>query len=179
MNDEFSQFNMLSNSDSRQTSSLSPYSMPSGQEMADASVVNSSGFSMSPGSILSFGGDMLGAFGALTAGNEQDAAYQFNAQLALEQGEFSVKDLDKAESDTLSTQRAMYAKSGVTLSGSPVDTAYNTAAAYEMDKQITTYNAKSKANMDTFMGKAAKSQAQMKAGEELIQGAASLAMAFA
>lgn len=177
--EELAQWNSLATSAGDQEGNLSPYSSPSAAQISDSSIVNSGGSSFGPGQMMNIGSSILGAFGALTAGDAQDKAYEYNAQLALQMGEFEVQDLDTAEADTLSTQRAMYAKAGVTMSGSPLDTATHTAYGYEMDKQIATYNAQSKANMDEYMGKMAKSQAQVKAGESLLQGAASLAMAFA
>jgi hypothetical protein len=127
---------------------------------------------------LGVAGTVLGAYGDIMAGDEAQKADDYNANLALEQGQFEVSDLGTEETDTLSTQRAMYAKAGVTMSGSPLDTAFNTASQFEMDKQIATYNAQSKANMDTYEGQVAKSQGQIKAGESLLSGGATLALAF-
>lgn len=140
--------------------------------------VDSSGNSNMPTlpQAMSAGGAILGAFGDIMAGDEANQADQYNAALALEQGQFEVYDLDTSESDTLSTQRAMYAKAGVTMSGSPLDTALNTATGFEMDKQIATYNAASKANMDTYSGEVAKNQGQFKAAGSLVQGASQIGM---
>ena len=164
----------------------SPYTAPS--EPADAfslSAVDSSGNdtvptkSLSLGQGLQVGGSVLGAYGDILAGQEAQQADNYNAQLALEQGQFEVSDLATEEVDTLSTQRAMYGKAGVTMSGSPLDTAVNTASQFELDKQIATYNAQSKANMDVYEGRVAKQQGQVKAGESLLSSGAMLALAFA
>lgn len=158
---------------------LSPYNGPSDENVADSSIVNSSGFSIGTGTLISAASSGLGAWGSLLAGSETQGADDYNAQLALEQGQFEVNDLDTSEADTLSTQKAMYAKAGVTMSGSPLDTAVNTASGYEMDKQIATYNAQSKANEDTYLGKVAQSQSEIKAGQQLLSGAEGLALALA
>ncbi len=179
MDPELFQFENLGTADGRMSGALSPYNMPTGTEIADSSIVDSSGNSFMPGSLLSAAGSGLGAFGSLLAGSESEEASQYNAQLALEQGQFEIKDLEEAEHDTLSTQRAMYAKAGVTMSGSPLDTAVRTASGYEMDKQIANYNAQSKANMLNYQGQVAKSQGQIKAGQQLLSGAASLAIVSA
>lgn len=122
------------------------------------------------------GGSILSAYGDILAGEESQQADEYNAGLALEQGQFQVEDIDSSEQDTLSTQQAMYAKAGVTMSGSPMDTALNTATNFEMSKQISTYNAASQANMDQYEGKVAAQQGNFKATEALIQGGEQLAM---
>lgn len=122
------------------------------------------------------GGSILSVFGDIMAGDESQQADDYNAGLALEQGQFEVQDLDTGEQDTLSTQHAMYAKAGVTMSGSPLDTALNTATQFEMDKQIATYNAASKANMDTYEGKIAKQQGEFAAISSVVQTGEQLAM---
>jgi len=150
--------------------------MTSVAQDANFSGTDSSGNSLSLGNLLSFGGSAMGAVGDLMAGSETASEDNYNAQLALTQGQFDVDDLDTQEADTLSTQKAQYAKAGVTLSGSPLDTAFNTASQFEMDKQIATYNATSKANMDEYLGKVAQSRGDVAAGEALLSGAGKLAM---
>lgn len=148
-------------------------------QVPDASFFDSSGNSMSgldTGDMMKLAGSGLSAWGDILAGNEANQADQYNAQLAIEQGEFRISELDYEEASILSTQKAMYAKAGVTMSGSPLDAALNTASQVEMDKQITTYNAQSKANMDIYKGKVAESQGQVKAGEALLSGAATAFM---
>lgn len=161
-----------------QSGALSPYKMPTADEITESSIVDSSGNGLSLGPFLKFGGSAVSAFGDILAGDESQEAYEYNAQLALTQGQFEIEDLETAQADTLSTQKAMYAKAGVTMSGSPLDTAFNTASQFERDKQITNYNAQSKANMYQYEGKVAKSQGEFKAGESLLAGAGELAMAF-
>lgn len=142
------------------------------------SAVDSSGNSLMPSLPLAMqaGGSILSAYGDILGGDESQQADDYNAGLALQQGQFEVADLATSEHDTLSTQRAMYAKAGVTMSGSPLDTAVNTATQFEMDKQIATYNAASKANMDTYEGKVAKQQGEFNAAGSLLQGAEGIAM---
>ncbi len=177
------QFNLLAGLNSVQPDSgLSSLDNTSPGDLT-LSAVDASGNSTMPslpglGSVLKIGGDVLSAFGDFAVGNEKQAAYEYNANLALQQGDFQVSDIDAEEADTLSSQKAVYAKSGVVMSGSALDTAFNTASQFEMDKQIATYNAQSKANMDIYEGKAAKSQADAKGGMALLQGATDLALLF-
>lgn len=143
-----------------------------------ASSVDSSGNSLMPtlGQSLAAGGSILSAFGDIMAGDESQQADDYNAGLALTQGQFEIQDLNTSEADTLSTQHAMYAKAGVAMTGSPLDTALNTASQFEMDKQITTYNAASAANMDKYEGQIAKQQGEFNAAGSLLQGAGDMGM---
>lgn len=163
---------------------LAPYSPPDMSKMPAGnltlSAIDSSGHSTMPtlGQGLGIAGDLFSAFGDLQAGQSTADAYNYNAQLALEQGQFDVSGLDVEETDTLSTQKAMYAKAGVAMSGSALDVALNTASNFEMDKSIANYNAQSKANMDEYQGRMAKQQGEFKAGMSILSGAADLAFAF-
>ena len=53
---------------------------------------------------------------------------------------------------------------------------FNTASNFEMDKQINTYNAESKANMDKYAGEVAQQQGEMGAAGSLLQGAEGIGM---
>jgi len=79
----------------------------------------------------------------------------------------------------LSIQSAAYARVGVTQSGSPLDVALGTATEFELDKQITRYNAESKARMLEWEAKKAKQAGTFSAGMDLLQGAASMALILA
>jgi len=151
---------------------------PSGT-IPDTSGVDSSGNSLKSLQIPSFlklGSSILGSVGDLMVGQEQAGAYDYNADLAAEQGQIQIEQLDMAEEDLLGTQKAMYAKAGVTQSGSPLDTALNSATQAEMDKQISKYNTESKVNMDRYKAALAESQGKVKAGEDLLSGALSIGM---
>lgn len=150
--------------------------VPSSDQMFSA--VDSSGNSLMPTlpQALTAGGSILSAYGDILSGDESAEAYDYNAGLALTQGQFEVNDIESSEDDTLSTQKAIYAKAGVTMTGSPLDTAVNTASQFEMDKQIATYNAASKANMDQYEGQVAKQQGEFGAAGSLIKGAEGIGM---
>lgn len=140
------------------------------------SSVDSSGFSLSGFNFgpvatgLKFGGSLLGGFGALQQGKEIAGAYEYNAALSMQQGQFEVDQLDRAETILGGEQRAAYLKSGVTLSGSALDTILNSATQVELDKQTAMFNAQSKANMYDYQAKVAKNQAKFKFGASLLQG---------
>lgn len=155
--------------------------VPTAEELAPSAVDSSGNLTMPQimgiGSLMGAGGDFISAYGYSVQGTEEQQAYDYNANLALMQGSFDVNQLNLQETDTLSTQKAMYAKAGVEMSGSPLDTAVNTASNFELDKQITTYNAQSAANMDTYEGKVAKQQADFQAGMSVLGGVEDLALA--
>lgn len=146
-----------------------------------SSSVDSSGNSLSGLQIPSFlklGSTILGGVGDLMVGDEKAGAYDYNADLALQQGQIQLEQLDTSEEDLLSTQKAMYAKAGVTQSGSPLDAALNSATQAEMDKQISRYNTESKVNMYRYQAQVAESQAKVKAGNDLFSGAGSMALSL-
>ena len=172
MGDELAQFNMLADGSS---DSLSPYTMPTAPEI-QGSTVDSSGNSLTLPQGLQAGGSILSAYGDILSGDESQQADEYNASLALEQGQFEVQNTDLQEASTLSTQQAMFAKAGVTMSGSPLDTALNTASQFEMSKQVETYNAASAANMDKYAGEVAKQQGEFGAASSLLQGAEGIGM---
>ena len=148
----------------------------------DASMVGGSGYSSSGMGGFASGlkaAGMLGkAYGTLQVGKEVKAADEYNAALVREQGVMEQYQIDKAEVSLLSTQRAMYAKSGVTQSGSPLDTALASAAGFELDKQIANYNTQSKANMLDYEGKMAEKNAKSQATMQLLEGAGTMALMF-
>src|SRR5438445_5509442 len=91
---------------------------------AAPTAVDSSGFGMSGvSSFLNVGSSILGAYGQLLSGKQKAGADEYNAQLALDAGSISLQELEGAEEEVLSTQKAMYAKAGVAMSGSPLDAA--------------------------------------------------------
>ena len=116
------------------------------------------------------------AYGTIQTGREIKTADDYNAALVRESGVMQEYQIGKEEVGLLSTQRAMYAKAGVTQSGSPLDTALQSAAGFELDKQIAKYNTESKANMLEWEGKMAKQKAQQQAGMQLLETAAMVAV---
>lgn len=151
-------------------SNTAPYTAPSFQ---------SSGFDMSnAGNFINAGGSVLKGFGALQKGKDTKRAYDYNADLTLQDLTFQLDDITGNEQDILGVQKAMIAKRGVELSGSPLDLMVKSASNAEMDRQIARYNAESKANMLRYQGALAKSQGEFDAGMSFISGGLNLAMAF-
>lgn len=119
---------------------------------------------------LKEGGNLLSSYGIFEQGQEISGADEYNANLAIQEGDFDVQNLDTQETELLSTQRALYTKAGVALSGSALDVMLKSATQAEMDKSVANFNAQSKANEYDYQAKVAKAQAGFKSGENLISG---------
>lgn len=166
---------LLDTWDSIDGGDLSTYTPPSMNDNFTLQNPNPSVSSLpSAGSLLGSGSSILGGIGSYIQGQEIAGADEYNASLALMKGNFEVDEISGSEDETLSTQKAMYAKSGVEQSGSVLDTALNTATNYEYDKQVATFNSQSEANVDTYNAKMAKSQGQMGLAEGILSGVAKL-----
>jgi hypothetical protein len=139
--------------DNLSESNTAPYTPPE--------FTSPSGPSIPFGNIIGAGASVMAGVGAYMQGEEMAGAYEYNASLALMKGQFEVEEISGKEEETLSTQKAMYAKSGVEQSGSVLDVALDTATNYEYDKQVATFNAESAANMDNYEAAMAKSKGQM------------------
>lgn len=142
----------------------------------DSTASSSGGFNMG-GLAAGFGilGTGLKAFGQYQQGQQIAGADEYNAALAIQGSEYDIGRIDVAEKDMSGTQAAMYAKAGVTMSGSPLDVMLKTATNFELDKQVSNYNAQSKAAMLRYEGAQAKKQADFNAGSTLLSGALSIA----
>jgi hypothetical protein len=149
-----------------------------GYEGSDMSLGGSNLMQYAP-EVMSVASTGLNILGTEMEGSEKAAADEYNAQLAIEQGQFQVNQTDKQETDFAGTQRAMYAKAGVTQEGSPSDVMLKTATNFELDKQISMYDAQSKANMDNYAAAVAKNQAQFEVGQELLSGGLKMAGSMA
>lgn len=120
-------------------------------------------------------GTGLKAYGQYEQGQEIAGAYEFNAALTLQGLDYDIGRIDVAEGEYGGTQKAMYAKAGVTMSGSPLDVMLKTATNFELDKQVANYNAQSKVAMDNYKASQAKKQAEFDSVGTLISGAAGIA----
>ena len=126
---------------------------PSAASSAASSGVNA-------GQLVSAGASLMGGIGAYMEGKEKQEADEYNANIALMKGTFDVEQLGLEESSMLATQRAVYARAGVEMSGSPLDVALSTATQFEYSKQVANFNAQSQANMDEYEGKVAAQQGE-------------------
>lgn len=138
-------------------------------------------------------GGAVQAFGSHTAGKQQQAAYNLNADLSTMQaaatGNAAALNEFKKNKLLLSvigSQQAAYGARGVdTISGSPIDVMTNDLANGKLDIAIDNYNydvAKKQyehqAVVSRYYGETAKSSGDMAAGTSLLKTAADFGMAY-
>lgn len=141
-------------------------------------------------------GAVLGGAGALNSaqaqkrqGEAEAGAAEHNAQVALvnaqiarSQGAADVATVDRAKAQKIGAARAAYGASGVTIEGSPLDVLERSAWNAELDKQNVLYKSNLKAMgyedqsaMEMVRAKNARSGAAVRAGSEILLGAAKAA----
>ena len=99
--------------------------------------------------ILMVAGTAVQMFSSISESQSMARAEKANAEMSLmnaaavnKASEYEVQKLKRAKGQTLSLQRAMYAKSGVLITeGSPLEVMADTATQFEMDIQAERYNA--------------------------------------
>ncbi len=128
-----------------------------------------------PGGFLNILGTGVKAFGEWQQGQDIAGAYEFNSALEMDGLNFDIGRIDVAEKELAGTQAAVYAKAGVTMSGSPMDVMLKSATNFEMDKQVAQYNVKSKIAMNEYQASKAKEQANFNVASTLLSGALALA----
>lgn len=92
-------------------------------------------------------GTVARARGEIIAGKAEAQALKYNAAISRQEAKIvedkqilETKRLMKRKRDILSTQRALFSKSGVLLEGSPLEVIRDTEAEIEMDDLINRYN---------------------------------------
>lgn len=128
---------------------------------------------------LRAGSSLFSAYGDYEEGQQAAGAYDYNAELALNENQFNQTRMDQNKVEFAAAQRAGYAKAGVENSGSALDVQLKTAANFELDKAISNYNAQSRAAMYEYKAQQAQQAGTFNAGRDLLTGAASLAFMFA
>jgi predicted nucleotide-binding protein (sugar kinase/HSP70/actin superfamily) len=127
----------------------------------------------------------LTAFGQIQQGQQQAQAASYNAavarqkaQAARQAGELEAERIRKQKERLTGRQKALYAKSGVTFSGSPMEVMIDSATNAEMDALITEYNysveasqAESQASMSRYRAGVYQRTGYMRAGQTLLTGA--------
>ncbi len=147
-------------------------------------VTNSSASTFAGLDVLSKG---LSAFGLFQQGQQQKAAYNYNAAIAgqnavvAQQSEALTEFQQKKNLEALvGSQQAQFAAGGVSVtSGSPIDVMTDTLSKGYLDIAINKYNTelairgyKSQQEMDIYAGKQAATEGTFKAGASLLAAAA-------
>lgn len=118
-------------------------------------------------------GTALKAYGEYKQYTDQSNAAKFNsllseqgAQLEEQSNQLNLFRIRREAKKTYGTQRALYARAGVSSAGSPLEVMADTAANYELDAQVTNYNSKvqqnrllSQAQQDRQLSKSLRRQA--------------------
>lgn len=99
---------------------------------------------------LSSFGDAAQYYGAATANDMQAGLFDLEAKSVIQAGEFQVKRLESYGKRFVKSQRGTYAKSGVTLEGSPLEALAASERNISLDILITRLNAASEANQLGF-----------------------------
>jgi len=139
-------------------------------------------------------------FGDLFAGKAEQAAANYNAriiemnkkikddeayQIMSVHNNFNLPKFDKTVEEIQGTTKVNYLKSGVTLSGTPLESLYSNALELETDRDIMTYNAENArdtkinegimmqadADLQRWRGKVAKKRSYYEAGSSLLSDA--------
>jgi hypothetical protein len=138
--------------------------------------------------MLAAGSAIVGAVGAIQQGKAQQSMANYNADVAERAAENAKvaaafeESAQRSRADKFrSTQRALFAKSGVTQEGSPLLVEADTAAQAEQDALAIRFSgsaaearAKSQAAMSRMGGRVAKQASMYKAGTSLLSGASRL-----
>ena len=126
----------------------------------------------------------MGAKAQRDQGLDMQAAFNYNAVLADLQaeeaataGRVAQEQLDRSERSLLSTQQAQYAKAGVMLTGSALDTMLRSATEFEFDRGIEKYNTqiavqryRSQAAVQRYYGEVSRYTATVGSQTSLISG---------
>jgi hypothetical protein len=144
-------------------------------------------------SIMGAAGGTVQGMGSYAQGLESSYAYKYNARLAEIQsqeaqlaGDIELQRIEESGVSLESTQRMMYAKSGVMMTGSAVDVVQKSAADVEKDKMISKFNTAvtvrdylSQAQQDKNAAKMAKVGGTIGLIGGLLQGGSSVASGVA
>ena len=122
--------------------------------------------------VLSLVGSGVSAAGQYQTGIDTKKAYDTYASQIETAGGFEQSKMIGAIESLSSTQRALYAKSGVRMTGSPLEVMLQSASDAEFDRMIAEWNYRTQAQNARTSGRNAKTAGAMAATSTLIGGAA-------
>lgn len=142
------------------------------------------------GAVISFAGAGVAGMSQIEQGKSQQAMANYNAAVQEQQAKQSEADArSKANAQRagnqalMSKQRALYAKAGVTASGSPLLVQAEQAAVLEMGAldiertgNVKAAYARSQAELDRMAGKVAKKAGKMQGYSTILMGAGQMLM---
>jgi len=133
-------------------------------------------------------GAAVKSIGQLQQGASEEATAKYNSRVAQLQAtqvrrasEFEIQKLKREKSQHLARQRVVTAKSGLELSGSPLEVLIDSATQFELDIAREKYNTMSQISSLQFesdyqkrMGKAKLQSSYLAAGGTLLTGASDI-----
>lgn len=114
---------------------------------------------------------VVSAAGAIQSGNAQKKMAEYNAQVAEAQGKYNAERQQDRARRLLAQGRVNIAKSGIQVSGSPLDVLTDNAMNAELDRLAILRSADSKAAMSRMEGSAAQQAGYFGAATSLLSGA--------
>lgn len=137
------------------------------------------------GILTAAAGTAVSAYGSIQQGKIANQAAKYNAKVAenaaiaeRQAAEYDASRLLERNRRVFSSQRAAFAKSGVTLSGSASDVMYDSKIQGELDVMTRLYQGSSAANkfvaqsaISRYQGKSALAGGRTQAGATLLTGA--------
>ena len=142
---------------------------------------------------MSFFGDLMGGKAAQQAAEYNAKIIERNALIKKQEAEqimsvhnnYNLPKFDKTVEEIQARTRVSYLKSGVTLSGTPLESLYSNALELETDRDIMQYNAENardtkinegimlqaEADLSRWRGKVAKKASYYAAGQSLLSTA--------
>ena len=109
---------------------------------------------------ISAAGSVMGGVMQQSQAKAQQAAYDRQATMERQQGEFQAGQKQDEVNGLIGRQIAMTGDSGVTLAGSPTDVISNTASQGALDTEAIRWGSKVRADTFTYQGQLAKMQGQ-------------------
>jgi len=122
----------------------------------------------------------VSGFAQYKQGQAQQAAYDYNANVTLEQMKEHEETSEAQYANLMGRQRALYAKAGVDItSGSPLLIAAFTAAQATEEQQRIQYSGETEADLERYYGKVAASSATTGAMSTFLTGLGRSGMQYA
>ena len=126
------------------------------------------------GAGVSFLGDLFEGFGKAQTYKQMSLIDELNAAVSRanaaairQSGEMDVRKLTKAKARYAGGQRALYAKAGVRLEGSPIEVMIDSAAEWETDILVAKYNTKVQEIQANLTGQLYDAQSKMAKAKSL------------
>jgi hypothetical protein len=120
----------------------------------------------------------MSAAGAIQAGQAQKKMAQYNARVAEDTARYQAERQQDKVSRLMGAARVAVNKSGIAMSGSPLDVLADSAMQSELDRQAILRQGSAQAAMDRYQGSQAARAGYFGAGTALLQGVGKAAGAF-